>query len=150
MKQDIHNFFNECVVCQRNKGEIVKSLGTLQLLLIPPTIWRVSLWILLQAYPNWEINQSSWWLLIAFTSILIYVLFNTHLYHPRWLNFSWIRSSSFMACHILLFLITTQLSPAIFGKSCSSYKAPNCISAQLIIPRLMVKQKLSTSVWKHI
>jgi hypothetical protein len=26
----------------------------------------------------------------------------------------------------------------------------NCISAQLIIPRLMAKRKLSTSVWKHI
>jgi hypothetical protein len=30
----------ECDVCQDNKGEIVKSLGTLQLLLIPPTVWR--------------------------------------------------------------------------------------------------------------
>jgi hypothetical protein len=27
-------------VCQRNKGEIVKSLGTLQPLLIPPAIWK--------------------------------------------------------------------------------------------------------------
>jgi hypothetical protein len=49
-----------------------------------------------------------------------------------------------------IFLIMTQLSPTIFGKKCSSYKTPNCISAQLIIPRLMVKLKLSTSVWKHI
>jgi hypothetical protein len=50
----------------------------------------------------------------------------------------------------LLFLIVTQLSQAIFGKNCLSYKAHNCISAQLIIPRRMVKRKLSTSVWKHI
>jgi hypothetical protein len=40
MKQDIRNFFIECDVCQRNKGEIVKSLGTLQPLPIPPAIWR--------------------------------------------------------------------------------------------------------------
>jgi hypothetical protein len=40
MKQDIRNFLAECDVCQRNKGETVKSLGTLQPLLIPPTIWR--------------------------------------------------------------------------------------------------------------
>jgi hypothetical protein len=40
MKQDIHKFFVECEVCQRNKGEIVKSPGTLQLLSIPPTIWK--------------------------------------------------------------------------------------------------------------
>ena len=110
----------------------------------------ISLWISLLAYLNWAINQSSWWYLITFPSMLIFVLFNTHLQHPQWLKFSWIRSSCFMACRILLFLIATQLSPTIFGKNCSSYKAPNCISAQLIIPRLMAKQKLSTSVWKHI
>jgi hypothetical protein len=40
MKQDIHNFFIECEVCQRNKGETVKSLGTLQPLPIPPAIWK--------------------------------------------------------------------------------------------------------------
>jgi hypothetical protein len=40
MKQDIHNFFVQCDVCQCNKGEKFKSLGTLQLLLTPPTIWR--------------------------------------------------------------------------------------------------------------
>jgi hypothetical protein len=30
MKQDIHNFVAKCEVCQCNKGETVKSLGTLQ------------------------------------------------------------------------------------------------------------------------
>jgi hypothetical protein len=40
MKQDIHKFSTECEVCQRNKGEIVKSPGTLQPLLIPPAIWK--------------------------------------------------------------------------------------------------------------
>jgi hypothetical protein len=40
MKQYIRNFVAECDVCQCNKGEIVKSLGTLQPLLIPPTIWK--------------------------------------------------------------------------------------------------------------
>jgi hypothetical protein len=40
MKQDIRNFFAECEVCQRNKGETVKSSGTLQLLPIPPVIWK--------------------------------------------------------------------------------------------------------------
>ena len=38
MKQDIHNFFIECDVCQHNKGETIKSWGSLQPLLIPPTI----------------------------------------------------------------------------------------------------------------
>jgi hypothetical protein len=40
MKQDICNFVAECDVCQHNKGKAVKSLGTLQPLLIPPAIWK--------------------------------------------------------------------------------------------------------------
>jgi hypothetical protein len=40
MKHDVHNFVAECDVCQSHKGETVKSLGTLQPLLIPPNIWR--------------------------------------------------------------------------------------------------------------
>ena len=40
MKHDIRKFVTECEVCQCNKGEIVKSPGTLQPLLIPPTIWK--------------------------------------------------------------------------------------------------------------
>jgi hypothetical protein len=40
MKQDIRNFVVECDVCQRNKGETVKSSGTLQLLPISPAIWK--------------------------------------------------------------------------------------------------------------
>jgi hypothetical protein len=76
---------------------------------------RISPWILLSAYTNREINMSSWWLLISFPSMLIYAPFNTRLQHPQWLKFSWIRSSSFMACHTLLFMILTQLSQAIFG-----------------------------------
>ena len=40
MKQDVRNFVAECDVCQHNKGEIVKSPSTLQLLLIPPSIWQ--------------------------------------------------------------------------------------------------------------
>jgi hypothetical protein len=40
MKQDIRNFVAECEVCQCNKGETVKSPGTLQPLSIPPAIWR--------------------------------------------------------------------------------------------------------------
>ena len=82
--------------------------------------------------------------------MLIFALFPAHLLHPLWLKFSWTRSSRFMACHTLLSLIETQLSQEIFGKSCLSYKAHNCISSQLIIPKWMVKWKLSTSVWKHI
>jgi hypothetical protein len=40
MKQDVRNFVVECDVFQCNKGETVKSPGTLQPLPIPPTIWQ--------------------------------------------------------------------------------------------------------------
>jgi hypothetical protein len=40
MKQDICNFVIECDVCQRNKGETVKSPSTLQPISIPPAIWK--------------------------------------------------------------------------------------------------------------
>jgi len=38
MEHGIHTFVLECDTCQRNKGETVKSPGTLQPLLIPPAI----------------------------------------------------------------------------------------------------------------
>jgi hypothetical protein len=38
MKQDVHNFVVECDVCQGNKGETVKSPGTLKSFSIPPAI----------------------------------------------------------------------------------------------------------------
>jgi hypothetical protein len=40
MKHDICKFVDECEVCQHNKGETVKSPGTLQPLSIPPSIWK--------------------------------------------------------------------------------------------------------------
>jgi hypothetical protein len=40
MKKDVCTFVSECDVFQRNKGETIKPPGTLQPLLIPPTIWR--------------------------------------------------------------------------------------------------------------
>jgi hypothetical protein len=39
MKQDICNFLAKCDVYQCNKGETIKSPGTLQPLPIPPSIW---------------------------------------------------------------------------------------------------------------
>jgi predicted RND superfamily exporter protein len=77
-----------------------------------PLFGRTSLWILLQAYPNREINQSSWWLLIVFPSMLIFALFNTRLHHPRWLKF------------LLLFLYQSVISVVIlisFQCYCGDY-----------------------------
>jgi hypothetical protein len=150
MKQDIRNFVAECDVCQCNKGETVKSPGTLQPLPIPPAIWRDISMDFIVSLPK-SGNKSVIMVVVDHLSKYAHLCALQHPFTTSTVaQFSWIRSSSFMACHILLFLIVTQLSPTIFGKNCSRYKAPNCISAQLIIPRLMVKLKLSTNVWKHI
>jgi hypothetical protein len=150
MKQDIHNFVAECDVCQHNKGETVKATGTLQLLLIPPAIWRDISMDFIVGLPK-SSNKSI--IMVVVDRLSKYAHFCA-LQHPfTTSNVAQLfmdQSSSFMACLILLFLIETPLSPAIFGKNYSGYRAPNCISTQLIIPRLMVKLKLSTSVWKHI
>jgi hypothetical protein len=60
--------------------------------------------------------------------MLIFVLSNTHSQHPQWLEFSWIISSSFMACLILLSLTEIPLLPTIFWKNCFISRAPNFIS----------------------
>jgi len=39
MKNDILTFVAECDVCQRQKGETIKLLGTLQPLPIPASVW---------------------------------------------------------------------------------------------------------------
>ena len=118
--------------------------------MIPPSIWRdISMDFILRLT---KLGNKSF-IMVVVDRLSKYVhlcSINTHLQHPLWLKFSWISSLGFMACHILLFLIATQLSPAIFGKNYSRYKEPNCISTQLIIPILMVKLKLSTSVWRLI
>jgi hypothetical protein len=150
MKHDIRNFVAECEVCQRNKGETIKSLGTLQLLPIPPAIWKD---ISIDFITGLPISGNKSGIMVVVDRLSKYAHFCA-LQHPFTAStvaqLFMDRSSSFMACRTLLFLIVTQLSQAIFGKNCLSYKAPNCISTQLIILRLMVKRKLSTSVWKDI
>jgi hypothetical protein len=140
----------ECDVCQCNKGETIKSPGTLQPLMIPPSIWRNISVDFIVGLPKLR-NKSIIMVVVDHLSKYAHFCALQHpLQHRLWLNLSWISSSRFMECHIILFLIETQLSPAIFGKNYSSYKEPNCILAQLIIPKLMVKLKLSTNVLKHI
>ena len=129
MAQYIRKFVAECEVCQRNKGETFKSPGTLQPLPIPPAIWKDISMDFITGLPK-SGNKSVIMVVVdCLSKYAHFCLFTTHLLHPRWPKFSWIRSSSFMACQTLLFLIETQLSQAIFCKNCLSYKAHNCISA---------------------
>jgi len=40
MKEEFHTFMEECDVCPQNKGELVKSHGSLKPLPMPHIIWR--------------------------------------------------------------------------------------------------------------
>jgi hypothetical protein len=150
MKQDIRKFVAECEVCQHNKGETVKSPGTLQPLLIPPAIWKDISMDFITGLPK-SGNKSV--IMVVVDRLSKYAHFCA-LPHPFTASMvAQIFMDQVFKLHGMphsIVSIETQLSQAIFGKSCLSYKAHNCISAQLIIPRRMVKRKLSTSVWKHI
>ena len=150
MKQDVHNFVAEYDVCECNKGETVKSPGTLQPLPIPPTIWRDISMDFITSLPKSR-NKSVIMVVIdrlskyahlcalqhPFTTSIVAQLFMDRVFKLHGMPHS-------------IFFIATQISPEIFGNNCSSYKAPNFIPSHLIIPKLMVKLKLSTNFWKQI
>jgi hypothetical protein len=43
IKTDVQIFMSECVVCQQNKGETIKTLGLLQPISITSQCWEVSM-----------------------------------------------------------------------------------------------------------
>jgi hypothetical protein len=137
-------------MCQRNKGKTIKSPGTLQPLPIPPAIWQDISMDFIVGLPK-SGNKSIIMVVVdrlskyahscalenPFTASTVAQLFMDRVFKLHGMPHSIVSDRD-------------PLSPTIFGKNFSSYKTPNCISAQLIIPGLMVKLKLSTSVWKHI
>jgi hypothetical protein len=83
MKHDVCNFVVECDVCQCNKSETVKSPGTLQLLPIPPAILGDISMDFIVGLPK-SGNKSIIMVVVdRLSSMLIFVLFNTHL-QDRW------------------------------------------------------------------
>jgi len=91
-------------------------LGTLQLLPIPPTIWRDVSMDFIVGLPK-SGNKSVIMVVVDHLSKYAeFFLFNIHSQHPQWLRFLWIIFSNFMACLILLYMTKIPLSPAIFGK----------------------------------
>jgi hypothetical protein len=140
----------ECEVCQCHKGETIKSPGTLQPLPIPPAIWKDISMEFITGLPK---SGNKLVIMVVVDRLSKYAHFCA-LHHPFTSStVAQIFMDQVFKLHGMpnsIFLIETQLSQAIFGKNYLSYKVPNCILAQLIIPRHMVKWKSSTSVWKHI
>lgn len=61
LKPDIQNFVAECLVCQQNKFETIKTSGLLQPLSIPSQCWEEVSMDLSQVYPRMKERLSSWW-----------------------------------------------------------------------------------------
>jgi hypothetical protein len=149
MKQDIHNFVAECDFYQCNKGETIKAPGTLQLLLIPPSIWRYISMDFIMGLPK-SSNKSV--IMVAFDRLSMY----SHLcalQHPfitstvaqRFMD----RVFKLHGMPHYSFFYRDPTFTSNFWQEMFKIQGTNYISAQLIIPRMMVKLKLSTSVWKH-
>jgi hypothetical protein len=150
MKHDVHNFVAECDVCQRNKGETVKSSGTLQPLPIPPTIWWDISMDFIIGLPK-SGNKSVIMVVVDRLSKYAHLCALQHPFTES--TVAQLFMDQVFKLHGMPHSIVSDHDPTFtnnFWQECSSYKALNCISSQLIIPRLMVKLKLSTNVWKHI
>ena len=107
MKNDILTFVAECDVCQRHKGETVKSPGKLQPLPIPASIWTEVSMNFITSLPK-SGNKSV--IMVVVDRLSMYAHFCAHstlLHQLWWLNISWTRSSNFMACPLPLCLIVT-------------------------------------------
>jgi hypothetical protein len=137
-------------VCQRNKGETVKSPGTLQLLPIPPTTWRDISMDFITALPK-SGNKSV--IMVVFDHLSKYAHFCA-LQHP------------FIASKVDKFFMDQVFNIHGMPHSIVFYRNPNFTNnfwqellklkgTQLHLntsyhPILMVKRKLTTSGWKHI
>jgi hypothetical protein len=150
MKYDVCAFVFRCDIFQCNKEETIKDPGTLQPLLIPPTIWKDIFMDFFLGLPKSRI-KSDIMVVVDFLSKYAHLCALQHLFTASTVAQSFM--DNIFKLHgmpHLLSLTEIQLSPAIFGKNFSGSRETNCISTSPIIPKLISKLKLSKSVWKHI
>ena len=150
MKQDVSTFVIECDVCQCNKRENVKAPGTLQLLLIPPSIWRDISMDFIAGLPK-SGNKSV--IMVVVDRLSKYVHFCA-LQHPfTAATVAQIFMDNIFKLHGMPHSIVSDQDPTFTNNFWKAFFCPqdvNCISTSPIIPRLMAILKLSTSFWKHI
>jgi hypothetical protein len=132
------------------QGRNNKKKGTLQHCPIPHAIWTDISMDFLIGLPRYG-NKSI--IMVVVDLISKYVHFCA-LQHPFKASivaqFSWTISSNYMEFPNLLSPTVIEFSQANSRKYYSCSREPLYISTLPIIPRLMVKPKLSTSSWKHI
>jgi hypothetical protein len=150
MKKEVHSFVEECDFCQGNKGEIIKFPRTLQPLSIPPAIWRDISMDFIVGLPKSGNNSV---IMVVVDRLSKYANLCS-LQHPFTTStMAQIFMDHVFKLHGMPHSIVSDRDPTFtsnFWQEFSGYREPNCISAPPIIPRLMVKLKLSTSVWRLI
>ena len=150
MKQDIRKFVAECEVCQCNKGEMVKSPGTLQPLPIPPNIWKdISMDFITGLPKSW--NKSV--IMVVVDQLSKYAHFCA-LHHPFTTStVAQIFMDQVFKLHGMPNSIVSDRDPTFtsnFWQELFKLQGTQLHLSYLIIPRQMVKRKSSTSVWKPI
>ena len=150
MKQYIHNFVVECEVCQCNKGEIVKSPGTLQSLPIPHAIWKDISMKFIIGLPK-SGNKSV--IMVVVDRLSKYAHFCA-LQHPFTTSMvAQIFMDQVFKLHGMPHSIVYDRDPTFISNFWQELFKLQGTQLHLNIayhPRLMVKLKLLTSVWRHI
>ena len=150
MKQDIRNFVVECEVCQCNKGETVKSPGTLQPLPIPPAIWKDISMDFITGLPK-SGNKSV--IMVVVDRLSKYAHFCA-LHHPFTAStVAQIFMDQVFKLHGMPNSIVSDRDPTFtsnFWQELFKLQGTQLHLSSAYHPRQMVKRKSSTSVWKPI
>jgi hypothetical protein len=150
MKHEIHNFVTECDVCQCNKGETFKSLGTLQPLPIPPAIWKDISMDFIIGLPKLG-NKSV--IMVVVDRLSKYAHFCA-LQHPFTAStVAQIFMDQVFKLYGMLHSIIFYRDPTFtrnFWQELFKIQGTVLHLSTTYHPQLMAKRKLSTSSWKHI
>jgi hypothetical protein len=150
MKHDICTFVVECEVCQHNKGETVKALGTLQPLPIPPAIWRDISMDFIVVLPK-SGNKSV--IMVVVDHLSKYAHFCS-LQHPFTTStVAQIFMDNIFKLHGMPHSIVSDRDPTFtsnFWQELFKLQGTQLHLNTAYHPQTMARLKLSTSVWKHI
>jgi hypothetical protein len=150
MKPDVRNFMAECDVCQCNKGKTVKYPGTLQPLSIPPAIWQDISMDFITGLPK-SGNKSV--IMVVFDRLSKYAHLCA-LQHPFTSStVAQLFMDQVFKLHGMPHYIVSDRDLTFtsnFWQELFKLQGTQLHLSTTYHPRLMVKLKLSTSVWKHI
>ena len=102
LKSDIQNFVAECLVCQQNKFETIKTLGLLQPLSIPSQHWEEISMDFITGLPK---SEGKSFIMVVVDRITKYAHFCAYLIHLKQVHFLlhlWKQFKSYLETQSLL------------------------------------------------